>query len=734
MIGFLLPLALAGLALLAIPLVLHIFKPRRVRLMPFSSLRWLRASQHRMSRRIRWHQVFLLLLRMAFIILLVLALAGPVISPRESAGRSDRFILLDLSPSMGYLGLDPSTPLERGKEAVREILANAAPGDRTTVIGVGASTQLLGSVEGGEDLHLSLLESAQAGSVPAGFNDALAMVSLLAGTDRAIERAELYIVADGDARKWSQGAIARFTEVTDLPTEVRWIDVSPSVVENAWVADGRLVRRRSPERLSVRVRIGAEGSTAQRRTVRMIGLEGLGSQQQQVTVDPGTFRTVEFDLPPDFDTSGQVVQIELQPNDGLANDDRLWVNLDRTAATRVLVIEPQLTQIAELQPGFHLRTALGALDASLSGGIEVVRRTADAVSAEAIRAADVIVLADVPRLAAGDLQVLEERVRAGAGLAVFLGPSVDVQYYNSQFSDPLRPSDSLLPITLGNAVQERTFARIGTVDDEHRLFRGLLDPVFGDLSGVQFTHYFQIEDLDTERATVLAEVAGQPLAIERSYGLGRVLVFNTTANDGWTDLPRRRSFLPLLDRMLQVLSSGFWRGSFEIGEAVVLPLPTAADPLSIVIRSPSGRRLTPPVEEIASRRVVRLMNPTETGVYSVQFRTPAGRSDFPFVVQSPAVGSLPSRIDPAILADWWQPADFAAVPYEPGERLILAAAGRWVISPLLLAAAAMVFLLEMFFVHWLCPRANPVLSQSNISRHGFFAESSDGDDKKEADV
>lgn len=733
MIGFLLPIALAGLALLAIPLVLHIFKPRRVRMMPFSSLRWLRASQHRMSRRIRWHQVFLLMLRMALIVLLVLALAGPVFSPREAAGRSDRFVLLDLGPSMGYLGIDPTTPIERAKDAVREILAATAPGDRTTVIGVGGTVQLLGMVEGGDDIHLSRLESVQPGPVTGGFGDALSMVGLLAGSHRAAERVELYIVGDADARKWSQGMIARFNEASTLPTEVQWIDVSPAVVENAWIADARVVQRRSPARLSLRVRVGAEGSTPQRRTVRLSGLDGLAAQQQQVTVDPGTFRTVEFDLPQEIALSGQVAQIDLQPNDGLNDDDRLLLNLDRTAATRVLVIEPQVTQIAELQPAFHLRTALGALDASVSGGIDVTRRAANAVLADSIRGADVIILADVPRLADGDLQALEERVRAGAGLAVFLGPSIDVEFYNSRLNDPLRPSDSLLAVTLGDAVREQRFARVAAVDDEHRLFRGLLDPVFGDLGGVQFASYFEIVDVDDGRATILADVGGQPLAVEHSYGLGRVLLFNTTASDAWSDLPRRRSFLPLLDRMLQVLASGFWRGNFEFGEAVVLPLPVDADPASVTVRSPGGKRLTPTVESIAGRNVVRVINPAESGVYMVHYRTADGRAEFPFVVQSPPQPSLPSRIDPTVLSEWWQPTSFTAVSHDPGEPLILAGTGRWMISPALLVAAALVFLLEMFFVHWLCPRANPTLSQSNISRHGFFAKSGSSAGQQEAD-
>ena len=80
MISFLAPTALFAASLLAIPVILHLFKPRKVRQTPFSSLRWLHLSQQKLARRIKWHQVLLFLLRAAFLLLMVLALARPTYS------------------------------------------------------------------------------------------------------------------------------------------------------------------------------------------------------------------------------------------------------------------------------------------------------------------------------------------------------------------------------------------------------------------------------------------------------------------------------------------------------------------------------------------------------------------------------------------------------------------------------------------------------------------------------
>src|SRR5579859_2632554 len=102
MMHFLAPAALTGLVLLAIPVAVHLFKPRKMRQTPFSSLRWLRVTQQKWSRRIRWHQIFLFALRAAFIIFLVLALARPLLTPRADSKYTDRFVVVDVSRSMAY--------------------------------------------------------------------------------------------------------------------------------------------------------------------------------------------------------------------------------------------------------------------------------------------------------------------------------------------------------------------------------------------------------------------------------------------------------------------------------------------------------------------------------------------------------------------------------------------------------------------------------------------------------
>src|SRR5882762_7082727 len=91
---YLAPLALFGVLLLILPIVVHLFKPRKMKQTPFSSLRWLKQAHQRLSRRIEWHQWLLFLMRAGVILFLVIALAKPLIGFWGDRA-VDRIVILD---------------------------------------------------------------------------------------------------------------------------------------------------------------------------------------------------------------------------------------------------------------------------------------------------------------------------------------------------------------------------------------------------------------------------------------------------------------------------------------------------------------------------------------------------------------------------------------------------------------------------------------------------------------
>jgi hypothetical protein len=722
MFTLLAPLALAAAALLAIPIIIHLLKPKRVRTMPFSSLRWLRTSQHKMSRRIQWHQVLLFLLRAAFLIALVLALAKPIFSTEGHHQLTERFVILDVSRSMNYEQPGSDTPLVLGRRIARALLDQGLPGDRATVLLTGNKTTALGPLAEDPTRYVARLEAAQATLSDTDLSSALAVIRPMLGEPRPDTKAELLFITDNHQGAWSQGAVAAFQEGLKIPVSARVIDVGPSAPRNAWIAEVRPIE--SLGKRFLHARVGASGNEPQERTIRVKHLAGAGDTSQKVTIAPGTFAEVNLPISAEHEVEGKTAELVLEPRDSLPDDDQYWLNLDEHHGARVLLLETETTQIASLQPGYHLRIALEALDRGEA--VEVTRRTAEAVVASDFTGADLIVLANVAQLTDDRLLALENRVKAGAGLLVFFGTAVKTEFYNEKLHNPRRPTESLLPRPL-TSVATGGLASLTRIAWTHPLLAPLFDPTFGDFARLRARAFYRFGEAPAgDQSQVLAWFDDTaPAIIEHSFGAGRVLIFNTTANDEWSDLPRRNSFVPLLDQVLHRLTRGGLTRSFQAGEAVALPLPTLGANATATVTTPVGRKLTPVLQQLGAQTIARLDTTDEAGVYTLRANGDGGNAELSFVVQAGRGDSTVAKADPEILRAWWGKVPLEVVHPDPSAPAAQAVTGgRVLLWPWLFVLGALLLLAEMYFVHRLCPVMNPAVTGSHVARHGILAPTS----------
>jgi hypothetical protein len=324
----------------------------------------------------------------------------------------------------------------------------------------------------------------------------------------------------------------------------------------------------------------------------------------------------------------------------------------------------------------------------------------------------------VPDLSDVALDGLIERVRQGLGLGLFLGPGVDADFYTRRLIDPLDRSRSLLPVRLEGVVDVPMSAG-GLVPWEnvawnHPLLKDLFDPVLGDLAQVRARSYYRLAAPPADGATVLAEAGGSPAIVEHTLGSGKVVVFNITADDAWSDLPRRKSFVPLVDRLLNHLSGGVLQRSFTTGHAVALALPPLAQGESLSVVAPDGKSLAPAIAAVGTGTRLRLPPLTQAGVYHIK-RSGDETAATSFVVQVGRGDSAIAAVDADVLRSWWQPAKCEIVR---ADALALASVtGRTSLIPWAAALAAGLLAVEMLLVHRLCPRMNPQLAASVVQHH-----------------
>jgi hypothetical protein len=387
----------------------------------------------------------------------------------------------------------------------------------------------------------------------------------------------------------------------------------------------------------------------------------------------------------------------------------------------VLLVEGAATAADPLPSGYYLRLALEALTDTAGQPLRLASMSAAEARPTDFRQFDVIFLADVPELAADALAALEERVRAGAGVAVFIGAAGKPAFLNDQLHKPLQPAEGLLPATVRPAAdgEGERLAPLTGVQWSHPLLAGLEDPLVGDLGQLRFSRWREFAGDLAPGSVVLARVDdGAPALIERGLGAGRVVVLNTGAGDRWCDLPRRKSFVPFIDRLLTYLGATGARRAFAVGDVIALPLAGWQTGETVTVATPSGRRLTPPVRAGGAGRALLTFEAGEAGTYKIE--RAAGEAGFSVVVQAGRGDSVLAPMETTILRQWWEPAGCEVIRGDDLGRHLDAEASRHGLWPWLLLLAGLVLLAEMYCVHSLCPKANPKLVENIVGRRGLL--------------
>ncbi len=130
--GFLAPWFLAGLAALGIPVYLHLLQKHRTVPLKFSSLMMFERRTQSSVKHRRLRYLLLFALRMALLLLLVLAFANPFVMravPPGSTGRRIQVLAIDHSFSM-RANAGGSSRLEQAKQQALRVLGSLGLGSR----------------------------------------------------------------------------------------------------------------------------------------------------------------------------------------------------------------------------------------------------------------------------------------------------------------------------------------------------------------------------------------------------------------------------------------------------------------------------------------------------------------------------------------------------------------------------------------------------------------------------
>jgi hypothetical protein len=622
---FLAPLLLAGLAALAIPIIVHLVQRERRRVVEFPSLMFLRKIPYQSVRRRAIRHWPLLLMRCLALALIVVAFARPFwpgagATVGASGGGREVVILLDRSYSMGH-----GDRWARAQEEARRVVRSLGPDDRVSLAFFAGDVEvsLRSSTERGG--MIAAIDRAETGAGATRYAPALRAAAGLIEAS-TLPRREIVVISDFQRSGWDRTQDVKLPPGVTLAT--RALSEPGAAAPNAAIAGLALERETvsGRERVIVTARLVNRGDDpiADREVTLEVG--GRRVDSKRISIAPHTPAAVAFapfPLP-----SGSTRVIARLASDSLPIDDEFHAVVTTGARVPVLIVES-----TSPSPDASLYLAR-ALEVGRAPAFAVETRLVDQLTPAHLSGASVIVLNDTRPPSGAAARQLEASVRGGAGLLLALGE-------RSTWPDE---APDLLPGRLGGA-EDRSGTRGGTlgfVDDSHPAFEIFRAPHSGDLTAARV---FRYRRLDAPPRVVARFDDGAVAVAERLVGAGRVMAWTSTLDSYWNDLALKPVFVPFVHQTMKHLARYIEaRTAYTIGDAVdpaALAAPGAPRAGQFVALTPGGVRVPIAVGEPRGTLVME-----ERGFYEI--RMPGGETAIVAANVDPAESDL-TPFDPAEL-------------------------------------------------------------------------------------
>ncbi len=638
--SFLAPLFFVALAGLAIPVLLHLTQREKKQVQRFPSLMFVRRIPYQSVRRRKIQNWLLLLVRMAALALIVLAFARPFLSRPDAPlvpgqGAREVVVLLDTSYSMGF-----GDRWGRAQAAAAQAVQGLGSSDRGSVVLFSSSADILVR----SSAERERLASAVAGAKPGAGSTRYAPALKVAGSilaESQLPRREVVLVSDLQRGGWRGEEGARLPAGTTLTPVVIGGPVSQP---NLTVTGVSLARSTFANQERVVVTAGVSNRSEQRVAGASATLEmgGLPIGTRPLTLEPGASASVTFD-PVTIGGRNMRGTVELSA-DALAADNLFHFVLSPAEPVRVAVLDRGGAS------SLYLSQALAIGEAPR---FETVVRQPEALSDGELQRSAVVVLNDVA-VADALARRLAAFVERGGGLLVAAG---------ARASWP--GGVDLLPASIGAPVDRTrgTAARMGAVEYASPVFEPFRAPGSGEFATTRIYGYRSVSPVSA--ALVLARFdTGAPAMLERRVGNGRALLWTSSLDQSWSDLPIKPVFLPLVHRAVSHLAV-YREPQPWVTVGQVLEASAAGRPrervVSRVVLTPSGER-SPLGDEGEGVLEVR-----EQGFYEIR----GAASDVTVVAGNvdPAEGDLtpmdPQDIVAAAAGGSAETARAAAVPQGP---------------------------------------------------------------------
>jgi hypothetical protein len=528
-----------------LPLLLHLFSKRRVKVIPFSSITFLKAMQKQQVRAIKIKQLLLLIIRTLIVLAVVLAFARPATRGGYLGTHAtvSAVIIVDNSASMG-LSVKDGRLFDLAVKKAAGILDQMEQSDEVAVLStVGelsrpAQDDAFGNPAGGKSVLERIAVTDGRADLSACFKNAVDLV-----TGRNNLNREIYVISDLQEKSFNPDeATPAYAGRTFL------VDLGVDAVDNSTVLGldfGNQLIETGTE-FTATASVKRVSGPSDEETLVALYLDDKRVAQEALRLKPGETGTLAFPLTvagPGYHAG----YVSLSDDDLLADNQYYFSFYIPDQFTVLLVGEDDVAT--------RLFSLALAPDATIRSHWSVHQVPYRSLAGVNFHQYDVVMLVDYETMPEGEIARLKDYLRRGGGVFINLGKKIDSTQYARYLAD-LTGLDLISPFP-------KQFSRSGyflltDFDLDHQVFS-----VFkGSHEGAEFSFRSYARSrmaLDqADSAHVLARYSdGSPALAVSGHDRGRVMVFNCDVAPDISDISLHPFFVPFVVRSCEYLSADF---------------------------------------------------------------------------------------------------------------------------------------------------------------------------------
>ena len=328
--SFLAPLFFAGLAALAVPILVHLTHKERKDVVVFPSLMFLSRIPYQAVRRQRIRNWLLFALRCLALIFLAFAFARPFLNrpalaaPVRSIGARELVILLDRSYSMGY-----GDRWTRAVGAAKRAIGGLGSNDRASVVLFDATATAATEPTSDKAILTTALDRVRPGAGATRYEPAFKLAQRLLA-DSKQPRREVLLISDFQRVGWD----GRDSPSLPAGTTVNKVDLADAKTSNVAVTGVDFRRDYAEDRERVAITARLVNRSAEPRTGQSVSLElnGRVVETKPVNIAANAAATVDFAAAPL--PAGTTRGVVRSADDALARDNAFFFAISGARRSR----------------------------------------------------------------------------------------------------------------------------------------------------------------------------------------------------------------------------------------------------------------------------------------------------------------------------------------------------------------------------------------------------------------